>query len=212
MNNFYRTLRFLLSGVIKLFMNLRVVNKHNQPKKNDGPFIICANHISALDPIAIAVTLKHIQPHYLGKQQLFKNKFLAWFFGKLGMIPVNRSGNDVGALKTTINLLKEGKSIGIFPQGTRHPGEDPRDTKVRHGIGMIQSYTNASVLPIYIKTKDNKAKLFRKTVIILGDVITAEEIGKVGKGSAEYERISNLVFDRICTLGEEYEKNCREKE
>ena len=211
MNKFYAFFKFLIGWVFRLSYRLRVVNKHNQPKKGDGPFIVCANHISAMDPIMIAVALKHVQTHYLAKESIFKNKIAGWFFRNLGMIPVTRSGNDVGALKTTIKNLKEGRSIGIFPQGTRHPGKDPRDTKLRGGVGMIQAYSGASILPIYIETKDNRVKFFRKITVVLGEVITPEEIGKEGKGKDEYDRISNLVFDRICTLGEEYKKSLEEK-
>lgn len=211
MSSFYRVCHFLVAWIFKLVMRIRVVNKEKRPKRGDGPFIICANHLSASDPIAIAVALTKIQPHYLAKEELFKNKLVGWLFRNLGMIPVTRSGNDVGALKTTIKWLRDGKSIGIFPQGTRHPGKNPRDTKVRGGVGMIQAYSDAPVLPIYIKTKDHKFKLFRKITVIVGDVITSEEIGKEGRGSEEYNRIGNLIFDRICTLGEEYERSLSEK-
>ena len=211
MNKFYAFFYFLVAWIFRLCYGVRVVNKENQPKKGDGPFIICSNHISAMDPVVIAVSLRHVQTHYLAKESIFKNKIAGWFFRNLGMIPVTRSGNDVGALKITIKNLKEGRSIGIFPQGTRHPGKDPRDTKLRGGVGMIQAYSGAAILPIYIETKDNRVKLFRRTTVILGEVITPEEIGSKGKGKEEYDRISNLVFDRVCTLGEEYKKGLAEK-
>jgi 1-acyl-sn-glycerol-3-phosphate acyltransferase len=211
MNKFYSFLKFLLAWIFRLSFRLRVVNKQNQPKKGEGPFIVCANHISAMDPVMICVALKNVQTHYLAKESIFKNKIAAWFLLNLGMIPVTRSGNDVGALKTTLKNLDEGRSIGIFPQGTRHPGKDPRDTKLRGGLGMIQAHSGASILPIYIETKDNKVKFFRRITVILGEVITPEEIGKEGKGNVEYDRISNLVFDRICTLGEEYKKSLEAK-
>ncbi len=211
MSRFYRTWHFILAWIFKLFMRVKVVNKEKQPKRGEGPYIICANHLAATDPIAIAVSLKYIQPHYLAKEQLFKNKLAGWFFRNIGMIPLTRTGNDVGALKTTISILKDGKCVGIFPQGTRHSGKNPRDTKVRTGVGMIQAYSGADILPIYIKTKENRYKFGRRVYVIIGDVITAEEIGKEGRGSAEYERVSNLIFDRICTLGEDYEKALSEK-
>ena len=211
MTAFYRFFHTLLKLPIKLFCNIRVVGKENIPKKGEGPFIVCANHISALDPVEIAVSLKHTQPCYLAKQELFKSRIGAWFFRNIGMIPVTRSGNDVGALKTTIKSLKEGSSIGIFPQGTRHPGVDPRTTEAKIGVGMIQSYAECAVLPIYIRTKDNVQKTFRRKTIIIGKPISAEEIGKEGRGSAEYARISNLIFDRICTLNDEYERSLEQK-
>ena len=211
MNKFYAFFKFLLAWIFRVGYRVKVVNNENQPKKGDGPFIVCANHISAMDPVMIAVSLKHVQMGYLAKESIFKNKIAAWFFRNLGMIPVTRSGNDVGALKTTLRALSDGRTIGIFPQGTRHPGKNPRDTKLRGGIGMVQAYSGATVLPIYIKSKDNRIKFFRPVTVILGKSMTAEEIGKEGKGKDEYDRISNLVFDRVCTLGEEYEKALAEK-
>ena len=211
MTGFYKFLHTLLKGILKVFLNVRIVGKENRPKKGDGPYIICANHISAIDPVAIAISINYIQPHYLGKQEIEKNKLARWFFKNIGVVPVTRSGNDVGALKTTIKLLNDGKSIGIFPQGKRYPGVDPRTTKAKIGLGMIQSYAGADILPIYIHSKGNAAKLFRRKTLIMGKPITAEEIGKMGRGTAEYERISGLIFDRICSLGEEYERSLEEK-
>lgn len=211
MNKFYAFFKFLLAWMFRLAYRVKIVNKENQPKKGEGPFIICANHISAMDPVMIAVSLKHIQPSYLAKESIFKNKIAGWFFRSLGMIPVTRSGNDVGALKTTLKALKDGRSIGIFPQGTRHPGKDPRDTRLRGGVGMIQAHSGASILPIYLESKDNRVKLFRRVTVILGEPITPEEIGREGKGKEEYDRVSNLVFDRICSLGEEYKRKFAEK-
>ena len=164
-----------------------------------------------MDPIVVGASLKKLQVCYLAKESLFRNKFGKWFFGCLGAIPVTRSGNDVGALRTTLKNLSEGKTIGIFPQGTRHPGEDPRNTKLRGGVGMIQRHSGASVLPVYIRTEGNVVKFFKPITIVLGEVITNEEIGVEGKGREEYDRISNLIFDRICTIGEEYEKSLAEK-
>ena len=206
MTPFYRTLHFLLAWIVRIIFNIKVVGRENQPKKGEGPFIICANHISAIDPIAIAVSLRHVQPNFMAKSQLFKNKLLSWFFRNLGCFPVNRDGNDVGALRNTLRIVKEGKCLGIFPQGTRRPGVDPRDTKVRGGVGMICGHTGAAVLPIYIHTKDNTAKLFRRRVVIIGKPITPEEIAYVPRQAGEYDRISKLVFDRICDLGDEYKQ------
>ena len=204
MTRFYRILHILLGWLLRLMFNIKIIGRENEPAKNEAPFIVCSNHISATDPVAIGVSLRRHQPHYLAKAQLFKTKIGAWLFRNLGCVPVNRSGNDVGALKTTINLLKDGKVIGIFPQGTRQSGKDPRDTKVKGGAGMICAYSGAPVLPIYIHTKDNTSKLFRRKVIIIGKLITAEEIAYLPHTAGEYDRISRLVFDRICDLGEEY--------
>lgn len=206
MTAFYRTLHILLGWILRIVFNVKVIGRENEPKKSDGAFIICANHISATDPVVIGISLRHLQPNFMAKSQLFKNKLFSWLFRNLGCFPVNRDGNDVGALRTTLRIVKDGKCLGIFPQGTRHPGKEPRDTKVRGGLGMICGHTGAPVLPIYIHTKDNTAKLFRRRTVIIGKPITPEEIAYVPRQAGEYDRISNLVFDRICQLGDDYKQ------
>ena len=67
MTTFYRILRFILVLPLKLIFNIKVVGRENEPKKGEGPFIICANHISATDPVAIGVSLKHVQPNFMAK-------------------------------------------------------------------------------------------------------------------------------------------------
>lgn len=206
MTPFYKTLHFLLAWIFRIVFNIKVVGRENEPKRGEGPFIICANHISATDPVVIGASLRYVQPNFMAKSQLFKNKLLAWLFRNLGCFPVNRDGSDAGALKTTIRIVNEGKCLGIFPQGTRRAGVDPRETKVRGGVGMIFGHTNARILPIYIHTKDNTAKIFRRRVVIIGKPITPEEIAYVPRQAGEYDRISRLVFDRICDLGDEYKQ------
>ena len=207
MTPFYKTLYILVAWIVRIIFNIKVVGRENDPKKGEGPFIICANHMSATDPVAIAVSLRHIQPNFMAKSQLFKNKFTNWFFRSIGAYPVNRDGKDVGALSTSLDILKEGKSIGMFPQGTRHPGVDPETTKVRNGIGLIAASSGATVLPIYIDTKNNTAKLFRRRTVIIGKPITPEEMAFDPAVRGEYNRISNLIFDRICEIGREYKQN-----
>lgn len=207
MTPFYRTLYILVGWIVRLIFNVKVVGRENEPEKGEGPFIICANHLSATDPVAIGVSLRYIQPNFMAKSQLFKTKFTNWFFRSIGAYPVNRDGKDVGALSTSIDLLKEGKSIGMFPQGTRHPGVDPETTKVRNGIGLIAATSGVKILPIYIDTKNNKAKLFRRRTVIIGKPITPEEINFDPNERGEYNRISNLIFERICQIGREYKQS-----
>ena len=207
MTRFYKTLYILLAWIVRIIFNVKVVGRENDPKVEDGPFIICANHISATDPIAIASAMRHIQPHFMAKSQLFKNPALSWLFRNLGAYPVNRDGKDVGALSTSIDMLKDGMSVGMFPQGTRHPGKNPEDTKVRNGIGLIAASSGVKVLPMYIDTKNNTAKLFRRRTVIIGKPITPEELAFDPSVRGEYNRISSLIFDRICELGKEYKQS-----
>ena len=108
----------------------------------------------------------------------------------------------MGAIRKTISLIEKGELVGMFPQGTRHPGVDPRTTEVKNGAGMIAYRAKCDVIPVYIKTKNNHTMLFKKTTVVFGAPISYDEFGFSDGGTKEYEAASRLIFDRICALGE----------
>ena len=203
-NKFYAVLHFLLAWLVRIIFNMRVKGKKNEPKRAEGPYLVCCNHQSVLDPVFICAAMRRQQPHFMAKAELFKVPVLSWLVRHLGAYPVSRGKNDVGAVKHTVALLKGGRSVGMFPQGTRCPYVDPRTTEVKSGAGLIAYRSGCDVLPVYIKTKKNRTGLFRRTECIIGDVIKQEELGFRAGGSEEYEAATELIFDRICTLGENY--------
>ena len=118
-----------------------------------------------------------------------------------GAVKLDRGGKDVGALKNAVSLVKSGRMIAIFPQGHRFPGENPADTPVKSGIGHIAYHAHADILPVCIRAKDVKYKLFRKKELIIGKPIKYSELGFENGGREEYMRAMNKVFDNICSLG-----------
>ncbi len=199
-SKFHRLICALFGGLVRLIYRLRVVGGENEPIA--GGFLVCANHISAADPVIITAALGH-QICFMGKKELFKIPLLSALMRGLGSFPVDRRGGDVGAVKHAIRLLGEGKCVGMFPQGTRHPGEAPRETEVKNGAAMIACRASADILPIYIHRKDNRPRLFRRTTVIIGTPISLKELGHDPEAKGEYTRLIAEVFDRICTLGEE---------
>ena len=199
----YRVIYAIFSGIVGFLFNIKVVNKDREP--DGGGYVVCANHVSATDPIALCYAFRKNQVHFMAKKELFKVLLLAQLIKVMGAFPVDRGGNDVGAVKNAIALVNDKKSMGIFPQGHRYPGEDPRNTKTKNGVALIATKTGADILPCYIWRKKNKFKLFRRTYVIIGDVIPFEDLNYDPEASGEYARITNLAFDKICALGEEFE-------
>ncbi len=199
---FHKFICFTFGGIVRLLFRIRVVGRENEPI--EGGFLVCANHLSAADPIIITAAMDH-QICFMGKKELFKIPGLSWLMRSLGGFPVDRKGGDVGAVKHSIRLLEEGKCVGMFPQGTRHPNEIPRDTSVRNGAAMIAYHASATVLPVCIHRKGYSPKMFRRTTIVIGKPIPFAEFGYDAEQKGEYARISSEIFDRVCKLGEELE-------
>ena len=198
----YRICYALFSKIVKVLFRIKVVGAEKEP--DESGFIVCSNHIAASDVVAICYAFKKRQIRYMAKKELFSIPLLSSLIKMLGAFPVDRSGKDVGAIKTSISILESGGSMGLFPQGHRYPGVDPRTTKVKNGAALISTKASADIVPVYIHKKNNTSKLFRRTYVVIGDKIPFESFGYDPEASGEYARISNIVFDRICTMGEEF--------
>lgn len=201
---FYRICYAIFAGLVGFLFRIRVTGQENEPE--DGGFIVCANHISATDAVVLCYAFRKHQICCMAKKELFKIPLLSGLIRMLGAFPIDRGGNDVGAIKTAVSLVKEGKCMGIFPQGHRYPGQNPRETATKNGAALICTKAEADVVPVYIQKKNNTHKLFRKTNVIIGEKIPFEELAYNHEASGEYARITGIIFDRICTLGEDFSK------
>ena len=205
----YRIIYAILAGIIGVIFNYKIINGDKEP--DEGRVILCANHVSATDAIALCYAFKKNQVCFMAKKELFKVPVRAPLIRLLGAFPIDRGGSDVGAIKSAVSLVSSGKVLGIFPQGHRYPGEDPRSTKTKNGMALIATKSEANIVPAYIWRKKNRFKLFRRTYIILGDMIPFADLGYDPDASGEYARITGVVFDKICDIGEQFERERAEK-
>lgn len=198
MGDFYKGAKKRLSGFVSRLFRLRVTGGENEPET--GGMLVCCNHTSMLDVIALGAAFRR-PLRYMAKKELFRVPIIAPLIRALGAFPVDRGGADVASIRRTVALLGEGELVGIFPQGHRYPGVDPATTPVKSGAGMLAYRAKADILPVFIRTKGMKTRLFRRTEVIIGEPIRYAELGFESGGSAEYERAARIVFDRICALG-----------
>ena len=145
---FYKVIVRILRVLVFLIFDLKVHNKENLDN-TEGGLIVCGNHISMIDPVILAVSTKR-QIHYMGKKELFENKFLSYIFSKLGAFPVDRQGTSLSAIKSSLNVLNNGGVLGIYPEGTRvKSGYDENNAKA--GIALIANKAKVKILPVYLE-------------------------------------------------------------
>lgn len=193
---FYNFATFVIKWLIKPLFFAKTTGLENE--KVDGPVIYCLNHMSAWDPVIVACETKQTI-NFMAKKELFEKPVIRTVLKALGVFPIDRSGNDLATLKSTIAGLKEGKRICIFPQGTRHEGIDPATTEVKAGAAMLARHSKATIIPVGIYTKNYKVRIFRRVYVSIGKPRTFEELGFTGARD-DYDRISKEVFDEICNL------------
>ena len=149
---FYYVAHKALAVVIRTLFRIKVIGLENEPK--EGSLLVCGNHISMWDPVMIAASMKKRQVRYMAKAELFKIPVVSFLIKTLGAFPVQRGSGDIRAIKTTIHHLQSGDCVGIFPQGSRHKGVDPRTTEVKSGTGMVAFHGKCDVLPVARVSKD----------------------------------------------------------
>src|SRR5688500_6803937 len=141
----YWLLRAFLQPFFHLYFRLSRIGREHVPES--GPVIYCSNHRSFLDPFVIA-TIARRPMYYVAKQELFRNRLVAWFLSSLGAFPVNRGATDQDMLATAKAILERGDSVLMFAEGTRtRPGALGRP---KRGVVRLALETGAPVGPVAV--------------------------------------------------------------
>ena len=145
--------------------------------KIDKPVIFCANHLSNFDIIAIYMTIDR-PIYFIAKKELIKIPFLGWYMKAVGMIFIDRSNREKAmiSMKKASELIKKGKNIITFPEGTRAKNKSIGTFK--KGSFVIAFENKIPIVPIAIKNSDkinpDKSLKINKTIIkvSIGDIIS----------------------------------------
>ncbi len=166
---FFYFIYALIWPIFHLLFPYKVIGKENL-KGHTGGYVICANHISFLDPvyIAFAMTCK-IKARYMAKEELFKNKLLAFLLTHVGAFPIHRGIGASAGMKTAEEALQKGQPLVIFPEGTR--SKDGKLGKAKAGAAMLVNTFHTFVVPISLVCKNQKMRPFRKMTLIVGEPV-----------------------------------------
>jgi 1-acyl-sn-glycerol-3-phosphate acyltransferase len=177
-----------------LIFRVTVINARNVP--DTGGVILSANHRSNHDPIILAITQKR-PISFMAKEELFKIPAAGWFFRHLGLFPVKRGGGDIGAVKKAIDIMKTGKVLSLFPEGTRNKTGNLLK-EFLDGTAFVASKSGAVIIPVGIS---GKYKLFGKIKINYGQPINIAEYG----GKPDIKKITSELKAQITALLKEAE-------
>lgn len=114
------------------------------------PYVIMANHASYLDVLALYSSLPRIVG-FIAKKELYLIPFFNGVMEAVGCVPVNRSKRNeaVDALREAAGMVNAGRTIAIFPEGTRSPGD--RILPLKKGPFHLVQMAQVEVLPIGIR-------------------------------------------------------------
>lgn len=191
---FYNVIKAIFGPLFRFFLNIKATGTENVPK--DKGVLFCSNHIAAVDIIAIGATCPR-QITCIAKKELFSIPVLGGLIKALGAVKIDRSGSDIGAIKTSVGAIQDGKIVTIFPQGHRCPGVNPATTPIKHGAGLIAYHAGCDIVPVSIRMKGGRYALFRRTQVIYGKPISFSSLGFDKGGREEYQAATEKVFAEI---------------
>jgi 1-acyl-sn-glycerol-3-phosphate acyltransferase len=113
---FYSVIATAVRYFVTLVYGLRVTGREHVPRQ--GGCVVASNHVSAWDPPVVGVSTPR-EIHFMAKRELFRPWLLRRVVRGLRAFPVDRTGQDVGAIKEALRRLQRGYAIGIFFEGTR---------------------------------------------------------------------------------------------
>jgi 1-acyl-sn-glycerol-3-phosphate acyltransferase len=148
-NVFYWVVKAILGPMLAIVFRPWAEGIDNVPR--EGPAILAWNHLSFSDhffgplPLPRKVTFLAKAEYFTGRGP--KGLISKAFFHGVGQIPVDRSGGEASerALTTGLRVLREGRLLGIYPEGTRTP--DGRLYRGKTGVARLALESGAPVIP-----------------------------------------------------------------
>jgi 1-acyl-sn-glycerol-3-phosphate acyltransferase len=132
-------------AIARVWFQFRFCGKANVPL--EGPVLLVSNHQSNLDPVLVGIACPR-QLKYLARQGLFFWPFSLWI-RSLGAVPIDREKGALAGIRITLQVLKEGEAVLVFPEGSRTP--DGQLHELLSGFCLLARRSKATIVPCGIE-------------------------------------------------------------
>ena len=141
-------LKNLSKGLLTLYFSMRTEGRENLP---DTPCIIAPNHQSFFDALFVASSLSNTlmkKTYFYAKEKHLRNNWVRKFADRHNVVVMDIQSDVKASIQKTAALLKSGKNIMIFPEGTRTQDGGLGDFKKTFAI--LSKELNVPVVPVTI--------------------------------------------------------------
>ena len=209
---FYWFLKFVAIGpVVKLVFRPEVDGSEHVPAR--GAAILASNHLSAADWIFMPMSLRR-RVTFLAKAEYFTGRGVKGFvrrafFSGAGQVPIDRSSASAAeaAIQTGLRLLRQGRLLGIYPEGTRSP--DGRLYRGKTGVARMTLETGVLVVPVAMTYRPRRLPLVGWNVpavtIRFGQPLDFSRYeGLAGDRFVERSVTDEIMYEIMTLSGQEY--------
>jgi len=137
----------LLYWMFRIVWRLRVTGLANLPRQ--GGILVVSNHQSFLDPPVCGSSIRERPYTIIARESLFRFRPFGALIRSFGAVPIERGAGDLGALRTALSQLAMGRTVFMFPEGTR--SEDGRTKALKPGVALLARKARAPIVPMAIE-------------------------------------------------------------
>ena len=193
----YWLVKALFSPFLWLVWRVKARNRRHIPRH--GGVLLAANHQAFCDSLFLPLVVFRRKVAFLAKAEYFDNRRSAWFFRLAGQIPIRRGGGSASerAMATALEVLSQGKVIGLYPEGTRSLDEYVHKGKT--GVARMALASGCPVVPVGIRgtaevqpVGQNRMSPFKRVEVRFGEPmrITVADVEAAG---SEFEALRSFT-------------------
>lgn len=192
----YGFLKKVCNAFVQIFFPYKLIGKE---KVKDGACILVGNHYRIWDIVHMACVTDE-KVHFIAKQEIFENKFLAHLCNIVEAIPVSRDGQDAKAVMIALRYLKKGEKISMFPEGTRNRTKEEL-LPLKGGAALFAIKAKAPIYPVMCV---RKTRLFRRTKVIVGDAVDLSAFYDRKMAAEDYAEAEEIIREAMLSTRRNY--------
>jgi len=203
---FYKASQYTIAPMLRGIWRVRSTGLQHVP--DTGGAIIASNHISYSDHFFMPAVVPR-QIFFISKAQHFDVPVQRWLFEQWGVIPLKRGEGDNEAMTRSLQVLREGKLFGIYPEGTR--SIDGKLHKGRTGVARLALQARVPIIPVgmigsdKVLPKGKSLPKLHKVTVRFGEPLDVSAFYGMENDRKVCREITDRVMHAICDLsGQEY--------
>ena len=154
-----------------------------------GGAIIAANHYDFADPLVLFITFWYRRVFFLAGELVMDGSLKSKLLAGLGAIKIDRNIADMEAIRRSVELLKEGHVLGVFPQGQLTKTQEV--STIKQGAVLMALQAGVPIIPMYIEPQP---KWYRGRDVVIGEPIDPKALcTKKIPSTADIQKITDIL-------------------
>lgn len=158
-----------------------------------GGAILAANHTSFGDPFLLGVAVWYRRLFFLAAEVVMRGKLRNWLLRGVGAIRIDRNKTDIEAVRQSVEVLKQGQLLSIFPQGGI--SEAAAVQTLKSGVVLIALQAGVPIVPMYIVPKEH---WYSRRTVVIGEVLDPKTyIQKKFPSTADIDIVTRKLMEEM---------------